>query len=99
MMKIDITKEAQEWFNTELGLTEGSGIRFSGKVYGKTEVHEGFSVGMAVAQPGDNVMASTSIDGVTYYVNESDDWFFNGYDLEVDYDAKRDEPVYNFIEQ
>ncbi|MBM6613599.1 iron-sulfur cluster biosynthesis protein [Desemzia sp. RIT804] len=98
-MKIDITKAAQQWFQEELGLSEGSGIHFSGKVYGKTEVHEGFSVGMAVDKPGSNVMASTEVDGIVYYVNEGDDWFFNGYDLEVDYDSKRDEPIYHFHEQ
>lgn len=97
-MKIDITKDAQEWFNTELGLTEGSGIHFSGKVYGKTEVHEGFSVGMAVDKPGSDVMASTEINGVVYYVNDQDDWFFSGYDLEVDYDAEKDTPIYHFNE-
>lgn len=97
-MKINITKAAQKWFQEELGLSEGSGIHFSGKVYGKTEVHEGFSVGMAVDKPGSDVMASTEINGVVYYVNNQDDWFFSGYDLEVDYDSERDEPVYHFNE-
>lgn len=98
-MKIEITEAASNWFKNELGLTDNLGVHFSGKVYGKTEVHEGFSVGMAVEEPGSSVLASTEIDGVTYFVNEEDDWFFNGYDLQVDYDPKRDEPVYHFIEQ
>lgn len=98
-MKIEITDSASKWFNDELGLGDGLGVHFSGKVYGKTEVHDGFSVGMAVDKPGSNVMASTEVDGVTYFVNEEDDWFFSGYDLEVDLDAERNEPVYHFNEQ
>lgn len=98
-MKIDITEPASKWFNDELGLTEGKGIHFSGKVYGKTEVHEGFSVGMSVEEPGNNILAETEVDGITYFVNDEDDWFFSGYDLQVDLDSERDEPVYHFIDQ
>lgn len=34
-MKLTITPQAQEWFNRELELAEGQGIKFYGKVYGK----------------------------------------------------------------
>lgn len=98
-MKLTITERASKWFNEELGLTEGKGIHFSGKVYGKTEVHEGFSVGMSVEEPGSNVLTSTEVDGITYFVNDEDDWFFSGYDLEVDFDLKKDEPIYHFNDQ
>lgn len=50
-MKLTITPQAQEWFNRELELAEGQGIKFYGKVYGKTQVHDGFSVGMSVDIP------------------------------------------------
>ncbi|MDU6522839.1 MAG: iron-sulfur cluster biosynthesis protein, partial [Enterococcus sp.] len=46
-MKLTITSKAQAWFKQELELAEGQGIKFYGKVYGKTQVHDGFSVGMA----------------------------------------------------
>ena len=61
-MKIEITDSAKEWFENEVGLEKGNGVRFLGKVYGNTEVHEGFSVGMEVTQPGD-VLAETINNG------------------------------------
>ena len=97
-MKIDITESAREWFENEVGLKKGSGVRFSGKVYGNTEVHEGFSVGMEVGQPSD-ILAETTINGIIYFIDKHDEWFFSGYDLRVSFDKKRDEPIYHFIEQ
>lgn len=90
-MKIEITDSAKEWFENEVGLEKGNGVRFMGKVYGKTEVHEGFSVGMEVTQPVD-VLVKTTINDVTYFIDKNDEWFFNGYDLQVSFDKKRDEP-------
>ena len=40
-MKLTVTPKAQKWFDSEIDLPETYGIRF-GKVYGKTEVHDGF---------------------------------------------------------
>ncbi|KIO96015.1 hypothetical protein N624_2129 [Levilactobacillus brevis] len=44
-MKITVTDAASKWFREDMGMT-GRGIRFFGKVYGKTPVHQGFSLGM-----------------------------------------------------
>ena len=72
--------------------------RFFGKVYGKTEVHDGFSIGMSVEQPERPIKEET-IDGMLFFIEEADDWFFKGYDLVVDYDASLNEPTYHFKEQ
>lgn len=45
-MKIEITDSASKWFQEEMGLGAGNGVRFYGKVYGKTPVHEGFSLAL-----------------------------------------------------
>lgn len=94
-MKLTVTPRAQEWFKQELQLEPETGIRFYGKVYGSTNVHEGFSVGMSVDTP-EKPLAQTKVGGLMYYVEENDDWFFTGYDLVVDYDEKLDEPTYLF---
>ena len=47
-MNLTISPEAMQWFKKELVVDQGSGIRFFGKIYGKTQVHDGFSVGMSV---------------------------------------------------
>lgn len=97
-MNISVTNKAVKWFEKELLLEKGNAVRFFGKTYGKTEVHDGFSVGMIVEQPDGSVLGYTEINGVTYFTNEHDHWFFSGYDLEIDYDDKKDEPVYHFHE-
>lgn len=96
-MKLTITPRAQQWFKDEVGVDADSGIRFYGKIYGKTDVHEGFSIAMSVEAP-DQPLVKEEIDGITYFIEETDDWFFKGYDLLVDYDAEKDEPQYKFAE-
>ncbi|WP_430606614.1 hypothetical protein IGJ55_002614 [Enterococcus sp. AZ170] len=96
-MKLTITPRAQQWFKEEVGVTSDSGIRFYGKIYGKTDVHEGFSIAMSVEAP-DQPQVKEEIEGITYFIEETDDWFFKGYDLLVDYDEDKDEPKYNFAE-
>ncbi|ALS35900.1 MULTISPECIES: HesB/YadR/YfhF family protein [Enterococcus] len=96
-MKLTITPRAQQWFKEEVGVTSDSGIRFYGKIYGKTDVHEGFSIAMSVEAP-DQPLVKEEIDGITYFIEETDDWFFKGYDLLVDYDEEKDEPKYKFAE-
>lgn len=97
-MKIEITEDAVEWFEKEVGVLKGSGVRFLGKVYGKTDIHEGFSVGMNLSRPED-ALTEVVINEVTYFIEKNDEWFFSGYDLKVDYDKEKDEPIYMFIEQ
>lgn len=97
-MKISVSSKAIAWFKEEIQLSEGQGIRFFGKVYGKTQVHDGFSVGMSVDTPDQPVVEET-IDGLLFFIDEADEWFFNGYDLEVDFDEKLAEPKYSFPSQ
>ncbi|MFD1429894.1 HesB/YadR/YfhF family protein [Lacticaseibacillus mingshuiensis] len=98
-MAITMTDAASKWFRDELALPAGAGIRFFGKVYGKTNVHDGFSVGMTRDDKPAEVVEDFLKDGIHYYVTAGDAWFFNGLDMAVDYDAHRDEPVYTFSEQ
>lgn len=94
-MKLTITPKAQEWFKRELELAKGQGIKFYGKVYGKTQVHDGFSVGMSVDIP-ESPLVKTTLEDQLFYIEEADEWFFKGYDLVVDYDIELDEPKYEF---
>lgn len=97
-MKITVTDRASKWFKTDMGLEEGQALRFYGKVYGNTPVHDGFSLAMTPDNDTSDAYALTTKDGVTYYVTHSDEWFFKGYDFEIDYDPKHDSPQYNYIE-
>lgn len=53
---------------------------------------------MSVEQPERPIKEET-IDGMLFFIEEADDWFFKGYDLVVDYDASLNEPTYHFKEQ
>ncbi|MFC0301087.1 HesB/YadR/YfhF family protein [Virgibacillus soli] len=94
-MNISVTEKAHAWFKKEFDLENGDGIRFFGKLYGKTAVHDNYSLGMQYAQPND-VLAQVDVDGVIYFIEKSDEWFFSGYDFHVDYDENADEPLYSF---
>ena len=61
-------------------------------------MHEGFSIGMSVELP-EHPVKKEVIEGILFFIDEADEWFFKGYDLEVDYDETLDEPVYHFKEQ
>lgn len=100
-MKISLNKEAIEWFENKFPLDEGEAIRFFGKTYGSTEVHDGFSVGMQLDNPEshDEVLAVTEENGRKYFTTKKDEWFFEGYDLEIGIDNKFNEPSYHFIDQ
>lgn len=95
-MKLTITPKAQEWFKREIELSDGQGIKFYGKVYGKTQVHDGFSVGMSVDTP-ETPLIEENTNGMMFFVEEADEWFFKGYDLVVDYEEKLEEPKYDFL--
>lgn len=95
-MNIKITDKAVFWFENEMALEPGDGVHFYGKVYGNTEVHDGFSVGMNAEKPEGNLLGKKEINGITYFTSKEDDWFFNRYDLVVDFDDKKEEPIYHF---
>lgn len=97
-MKINLSDEAIKWFETKFPLHEGEAVRFFGKTYGKTEVHDGFSLGMQLDNPEKNqdIVAITEINGRKYFTTREDEWFFNGYNLEITLDEALNEPRYSF---
>jgi len=94
-MQITVTDAASHWFQEELALKPGEAVRFFGKVYGQTAVHDGFWLGMERAEVSQPI-GQVEKDGITYFASDSDAWFFADYDLAIDYDAQLDEPKYAF---
>lgn len=97
-MQITISDKANRWFIEEMDLEPGDAVRFLGKLYGKTDVHDNFSVGMRIDDPRD-VLAEKQIDGITYFIEKNDEWFFSGYNFEVQYDEETMDIKYNFIKR
>ena len=100
-MKIILNEQAIAWFENKFPLNEGEAIRFFGKTYGQTEVHEGFSMGIQLDnfKAHDDILASTTVNDRTYFTIKEDQWFFEGYDLEIGIDDHYKEPSYHFTSQ
>lgn len=94
-MEITLTAAARQFFRQEMLLKEGDAVRFTSKVYGKTQVHEGFSVAISVEEPG-KVIAAYEADGILYYIDDTDEWFFHGYNFAVDFNESDEAFVYYF---
>lgn len=94
-MKIALTDEALQWFKHEMEVEPGDTIRFYARYGGSSPFHEGFSLGMTREEPI-AIGAEAVIDGVTYYIDEKDLWFFNDHNLHVDVDPSLDELQYEY---
>lgn len=95
-MKLEITDAASKWFQDEMGLRPGDGIKFYGKTYGRTEVHHGFSQGFTREDKPVEPILELKKDGINYHIDSLDEWFFSGLVTTVDYSAKLDGPVFHF---
>ncbi len=94
-MHLVISPKSQHWFKEELGVEKGDAIRFFGKYGGKTDVHTGFSTGIEISKP-EKPLVQVENEGIIYFIEESDEWFFGGYDLAVNFDEQHEEPSYAY---
>lgn len=95
-MNIALTDEALQWFKNEMEVVTGDTIRFYARYGGSSPFHEGFSLGMTREEPIE-IGVQTVIDGVTYYIDEKDLWFFNDYNLHIDVDEQLYELKYDYL--
>lgn len=94
-MKIHITDEAVNWFKRELELDDGESVRFFAKYGGSTPIQHGFSLGVQKDIP-DDPAAAVERNGNAFFIESTDEWYFDGHDLYIGYDPERDEPVYEY---
>ena len=96
LTKITLTPAASKWFKEEMHLKPGNGVKFFGKVYGETNAHNGFSQAMSRWDNPVDPVVDEVVDGIHYYIEDNDYWFFNGLDVLVDYDDGYDGPKMTF---
>jgi uncharacterized protein YneR len=94
-MKITISDQAVKWFKEEMDLTKGEHIKFYAQIYGSSPVQESYSLGFTKDDPIDMIV-NTEKEGIVFFIEESDLWYFNGHDLYVDYNEKIDEIEYSY---
>lgn len=97
-MHISISQAAIEWFKDEVELTAGMKVKFFAKIYGTSPIQPGFALGFTVDNTPINKAVHTIVEGIEFYVEEGDVWFFNGHNLHVDYDEAIDELVFAYPE-
>ncbi len=94
-MKIIIKDEALKWFYDEMEAMPGDYIRFYARYGGSSPFHEAFSLGMNREQPHE-IGVKSEIEGITFFIEHSDLWFFEEHSLIVSVDAKLDELAYSY---
>lgn len=94
-MKIHISDEALQWFKEEMEVKENDYIRFYARYGGSSPFHEAFSLGMNREVPHDIGVESVK-DGIHFYIEKDDLWFFNEHDLYVNVNKAADELIYDY---
>ncbi|QED47715.1 HesB/YadR/YfhF family protein [Cytobacillus dafuensis] len=92
-MKIHISEDAAAWFVEEMLLKEGDFVRFFARYGGCSTVQKGFSLGISTDAPID-AGAETIKNGITYFIEEKDLWYFDNHDLSVEFNEIENEPSY-----
>lgn len=95
-MNLTITKEAASHLQNELNLEQGAYVRFYVKYGGHSTIQTGFSLGISTDRPN-RIGASYETNGVLFYVEEADLWYFENYNLNVDYNDKTEEIEYHYL--
>ncbi|WP_347860538.1 HesB/YadR/YfhF family protein [Salimicrobium sp. PL1-032A] len=94
-MDLTVTKDAAKWYKEELELNDSDSMQFYVRYGGAGGLQPGFSLGIKVDTPYEAV-AETNVEGITFYVEKSDEWYFDTYSLHVSYDEKWEEPDFSY---
>ena len=86
-------------FKEEVEVEAGNKVQFNVQIYGTSPIREGYSLAFKLDNDDSKKSVSVEKDGIEFYVEEQDVWFFDGYDLKVAYDEDKEEVKYEYIEQ
>ncbi|WP_186578635.1 HesB/YadR/YfhF family protein [Aquibacillus kalidii] len=92
-MNMSITQPATNWFIEEMDLQEGDYVRFFARYGGNGGVHSGFSLAISNDEPNDPGVQIES-QGITFYVENSDMWYFDKMDFHIKFSRKYNEVEY-----
>lgn len=94
-MELTITLDALAWFKQEMNIKPEDSIRFFVRYGGCGGIQQGFSLGMAFDHPQEPSI-ELKIDGVTFYIEESDMWYFDKDQLIVDFDSENEDLLFRY---
>jgi len=93
MMKIQLTDGALAWFKDEFEAEVQDEIRLFVRYGGEGGFQQGFSLGIT-KEAADHPAVQEVVDGVTFYIEEKDIWYFDGENVTISYNDVRDEIEY-----
>jgi uncharacterized protein YneR len=94
-MKLEVSKEAAQWYINEMNLQNGQKLRFFVRYGGCSTVQSGFSLGVEIAEPFD-IGVQTNIEDILFFIEEKDLWYFDQHDLVISLNEKLNEPVFEY---
>lgn len=94
-LNLQITKEAAKWYKKEFEIDHRSQLRFYVR-YGFGGVIPGFSLGVSYDTPKD-VHSSCHAEGITFFIESKDAWYFDGKDLKIELDEQSQEPEFIYF--
>jgi uncharacterized protein YneR len=92
-MKLTITDPAGEWFRQEMHVEAGEAVRFFVRYGGHGTVQSGYSLGIEKEKPRNSGLHTVK-EGITFFIEQEDLWYFDNKDLLVDYDANNEEILF-----
>lgn len=84
-MFISIDDSAFSWFSKEFELNKPFSIRMYPQYAGFGEKHKGYSLAFSCETPSDAIF-SKEINGITFFVEGNDTWFFDDTDTYLSLD-------------
>lgn len=93
-MNLTITDKVAKWYKKELEIDSDAHIRFFPR-YGFGGHIPGFSIGINHDLP-DDTLVKTEIEGITFYVETKDSWYFDDIDLHVSFNEQLQEPTFSY---
>ncbi|PLT32502.1 HesB/YadR/YfhF family protein [Bacillus sp. V5-8f] len=94
-MNLTISDEAAAWYINEMNLKNGDTVRFFARYGGCSTVQSGFSLGVSTDKPI-NAATQTEKNGIMFFIEENDAWYFDENNLSVTLNEKFNEPEYHY---
>ncbi|MBE4908602.1 HesB/YadR/YfhF family protein [Bacillus luteolus] len=95
-MELMVSDKAAKWYKDELNLQSGDGVRFFVRYGGFNSLQSGFSLGVSIEKPVESAI-KVEEEGITFFVEEADIWYFDNHNLKVAFDEKKEEPEFEYI--
>lgn len=88
-MVISIDEKAFSWFTKEFELDKPFSIRMFPQYAGFGQKHKGYSLAFSAEKPS-NAEFTKEINGITFFVEGNDSWFFNDTETYLSVDHTED---------